>query len=63
MDNERLQQVEIKLAYLEDEEAKLNEVVTEQDRTIEHLQQYCEDLKVRLSELEEPRVSQRPPHY
>jgi SlyX protein len=65
---DRIDLLEIKLAYSEETVETLNRVVTEQAKEIALLQNHLEKLEKKMSDLIEetgdgPRPSRRPPHY
>ena len=65
--NEDLEKLEIRLSYLEKENAELNEVVLEQDRTIAEMLKRIEKLEMNVQDLieesGESRPNRKPPHY
>ena len=65
--NDELDKLEMKICYLEDQNAVLNEVVIEQGKEITRLEVQLLALEKKVSELIEEsspdRPSQRPPHY
>ena len=65
--NEELDKLEMKICYLEDQNAVLNEVVIEQGKEITSLEVKLLNLEKKVQELIEEnspdRPSQRPPHY
>ena len=65
--NEDLEKLEIRLSYLEKENAELNEVVLECDRTISELLKRIEKLELNVEDLieesGESRPNRKPPHY
>ena len=68
MDSESLEQIEIKIAFLERSNAELSDVVFRQHREIEALRERLESLALRLQvrETDLPAPSpqdERPPHY
>ena len=65
--NEDLERLEIKISYLESQNAELNDVVIDQgkssailEKRIEMLEKKVEDL---IEESGEARPNRRPPHY
>lgn len=63
---DRLTQVEMKLAYLEDAVMTLNDLVVRQGREMELLQSARDNLEAKLAELAELASdipNRRPPHY
>jgi SlyX protein len=69
MNAEALEQVEIKIAFLEHANAELSDVITRQQRDIDTLRQQIAALAARIQALREsdaaPRSAEdeRPPHY
>ena len=66
--NEELEQVEIKVSYLEAQVAELNEVVIEQQKNIDamniKLVQVTKKLEELIEEVGSPsRPNRKPPHY
>ena len=66
--NEELEQVEIKVSYLEAQVAELNEVVIEQQKNIDamniKLLQVTKKLEELIDEVGSPsRPNRKPPHY
>ena len=66
--NEELEQVEIKVSYLEAQVAELNEVVIEQQKKIDamniKLLQVTKKLEELIEEVGSPsRPNRKPPHY
>ena len=65
--NEDLEKLEIRLSYLEKENAELNEAVLECDRTISELLKRIEKLELNVEDLieesGESRTNRKPPHY
>ena len=65
--NEDLEKLEIRLSYLEKENAELNEAVLECDRTISELLKRIEKLDLNVEDLieesGESRPNRKPPHY
>ena len=66
--NEELEQVEIKVSYLEAQVAELNEVVIEQQKNIDamniKLLQVTKKLEELIEEVGSPaRPNRKPPHY
>ena len=66
--NEELEQVEIKVSYLEAQVAELNEVVIEQQKNIDamniKLLQVTQKLEELIEEVGSPsRPNRKPPHY
>lgn len=68
MIEERLDRLEIKLAYSEETVQTLNQVVTEQAKEIAQLKSELKKIEKRVADLIEeagdgPRPNRRPPHY
>ena len=66
--NEDLEKVEIKVAYLEAQNAELNEVLIEQQKSIDSLTLQLRSLARKVEDLIEEagsgsRENRRPPHY
>lgn len=65
--NEELEKLEIKVSYLEAQNAELNEVVISQAKEITTLEKKLEILEKKLEDLIEEsgsdRPNRRPPHY
>ncbi len=66
--NEDLEKVEIKVAYLEAQNAELNEVLIEQQKSIDSLTIQLRSLARKVEDLIEEagsgsRPNRRPPHY
>ena len=66
--NEELEQVEIKVSYLEAQVAELNEVVIEQQKNIDAMNIKLLQVTKKLEELREEvgspsRPNRKPPHY
>jgi len=59
----RVVDLEIRYAHLEKQLAELNQVVFEQQKTIELLQQQLVALRTRVTGMGEPMENERPPHY
>ena len=64
---DELEKLEIRLSYLEKENAELNEVALEQDRTIAEMLKRIEKLEMNVQDLidesGESRPNRKPPHY
>lgn len=63
---ERIDQLEIKLAYTEDLVTQLNEVVIEQQKVIDALEQSIKKLNKKMEDMVsqgELKGAERPPHY
>ena len=62
-----LERLEIRLSYLEKQNAELNEVVIDQGKTITHLLVQMEEMKKKVKDLmdvtADERANRRPPHY
>lgn len=67
MFEDELNRLEIRLSYLEKQNAELNEVVIDQGKTITHLLIQVEEMKKKIKDLmevtAEERANRRPPHY
>jgi SlyX protein len=68
MDNNRITDIETKISYLERLISELNDVVYEQQKTIDHLEKKCHFLIDRMAELSKLNDFQsndleKPPHY
>ena len=67
MYEDELERLEIRLSYLEKQNAELNEVVIDQGKTITHLLVQMEEMKKKVKDLmdvtADERVNRRPPHY
>lgn len=66
MDEKRFEEMEIRMAYLEDYIIQLNQVVLEGNRKTELMEERMESLKQKIEELAENLPSpenQKPPHY
>ena len=68
MAEDRLTDIEIKLSHQEDTVEKLNMVVCQQQKKIDHLEAICEALIRHVKELSDGSAEQRttdepPPHY
>ena len=70
MNEDRIIELEIKLAYQEDLLQSLNEVVVDQQLHISRLQETCKLLNEKLKSLAQslsqqsgPIIDERPPHY
>jgi uncharacterized coiled-coil protein SlyX len=59
----RVVDLEIRYSHLEKQLAELNQVVFEQQKAIELLQQQLVAVRTRLSGLGEPMENEKPPHY
>lgn len=64
---DELDRLEIKVSYLESQNAELNEVVIDQGKQIAHLMVQIEELKKKIKDLmdvtADERANRRPPHY
>ena len=65
---DRLEQVEVKLAYLEESNAQLGEVIFRQQREIDALKRQVESLKDRFGAVQQAPTAyspedEKPPHY
>ena len=67
MYEDELERLEIRLSYLEKQNAELNEVVIDQGKTITHLLVQTEEMKKKVKDLmdvtADERANRRPPHY
>ena len=67
MYEDELERLEIRLSYLEKQNAELNEVVIDQGKTITHLLVQMEEMKKKVKDLMDvtvdERANRRPPHY
>ena len=67
MYEDELERLEIRLSYLEKQNAELNEVVIDQGKTITHLLVQVEEMKKKVKDLmdvtADERANRRPPHY
>ena len=66
--NEEIEKLEIKISYLEAGIAELNDVVIQQQKTIDSLSYSLEKMQEKLQSLIEEvgtpnRANRRPPHY
>lgn len=59
----RLTEIEIRYSHLERQFADLSDVVFGQQKTIESLQRELANIRVKLRELGDPAVDEKPPHY
>lgn len=59
----RVVDLEIRYSHLEKQLLELNQVVFEQQKTIDLLQQQVVALRTRLATLGEPMEHEKPPHY
>ncbi len=60
---DRLVDLEIRYTHLERQLAELNQVVVDQQRTIDGLLKQMGALATRVGELGDAQPSERPPHY
>ena len=67
MYEDELERLEIRLSYLEKQNAELNEVVIDQGKTITHLLVQMEEMKKKVKDLmdvtADERANRRPPNY
>ena len=69
MSEERLENIETKIAYQEDLIEELNKTVYQQQKKLERLEATCESLASHIAALYEsanesnPVANERPPHY
>lgn len=65
--NEDLERLEIKISYLESQNAELNDVIIDQGKSIVLLEKRIEFLEKKVEDLieesGEARPNRRPPHY
>jgi len=59
----RLTDLEIRYSHLERQFADLSDVVFAQQKSIEALERELAKIRVRLRELGDPVVDEKPPHY
>jgi uncharacterized coiled-coil protein SlyX len=59
----RLTDLEIRYSHLERQFADLSDVVFAQQKTIEALERELAKIRVRLREVGDPVVDEKPPHY
>lgn len=59
----RFTELEIRYSHLERQVADLSDVVFAQQKTIESLERELANIRVRLRELGDPVVDEKPPHY
>jgi uncharacterized coiled-coil protein SlyX len=59
----RLTELEIRYSHLERQYADLSDIVFGHQKAIEALQQELARLRVRLRDLGDPIVDEKPPHY
>ena len=59
----RLNEIEIRYSHLERQVADLSDVVFGQQKAIESLERELANVRVRLGELGDPVVDEKPPHY
>lgn len=64
---DRITELEIKLAHMEQTVAELSDEMAAQQRTIDKLERTCEALRTRLQAFDAPAAEQpgdeKPPHY
>jgi SlyX protein len=68
MNEERLEKIETKITFQEDQLEELNKTVFQQQNKIDRLQAICESLVRHIESMEEGRNdgmpnNERPPHY
>lgn len=61
--DKRLTDLEIRYSHLERQFADLSDVVFTQQKTIEALERELAKIRVRLRDLGDPVVDEKPPHY
>lgn len=59
----RVTDLEIRYSHLERQVAELSDVVFGQQKIIESLQREMANIRVRLRDLGDPAVDEKPPHY
>jgi uncharacterized coiled-coil protein SlyX len=59
----RFTELEIRYSHLERQFAELSDVVFGQQKAIESLERELANIRVRLRELGDPLVDEKPPHY
>ena len=59
----RFTEIEIRYSHLERQFTELSDVVFGQQKTIESLQRELANIRVKLRELGDPVVDEKPPHY
>jgi uncharacterized coiled-coil protein SlyX len=59
----RFTELEIRYSHLERQFADLSDVVFAQQKSIESLERELASIRVRLRELGDPVVDEKPPHY
>jgi len=59
----RFTELEIRYSHLERQVADLSDVVFGQQKTIESLQRELANIRVRLRDVGDPVVEEKPPHY
>lgn len=68
MTEQRLENIEIKISYQEDQIEELNKTVYQQQQKLERLEAFCKELAGQVRSLSEsggagPTANERPPHY
>ena len=62
--DKKIEQLEIKISYLEDYTEKMNSVILDQQKEIDFLKKTIEDLELKLTgDSEEIEEQEKPPHY
>ncbi len=62
--DQKIESIEIKIAYLEDYTEKLNAVILNHQKEIEFLRKTIENLELKMTDdPEEIREQEKPPHY
>lgn len=65
--NKEIEKLEIKVSYLEEENAELNEIVIDMNKRLSVLMAQFEEMKKKVKDLidnnGEERENRRPPHY
>ena len=59
----RLTELEIRYSHLERQFADLSDIVFGQQKTIDSLERELANVRVRLRDLGDPVVDEKPPHY
>ena len=68
MIEERLENIETKISFQEDQIDELNKTVYQQQQKLDRLQAICESLAIHIQSMAEPgnagmSANERPPHY
>jgi uncharacterized coiled-coil protein SlyX len=59
----RLVDLEVRYTHLEQQFADLSQIVFEQQKAIQELQQHLRAIRGRMDQLGDPTANDRPPHY